>query len=323
MSDVLLTVHNLTSYFLLDEGVLKAVDDVSFDVAVNETVALVGESGCGKTIVALSLINLVPPPGRVVGGKVVLDGEDVLAASRQRLRQIRAGQIGFVFQEPGASLNPVYTVGYQIREVLQLQRGLTRKEADHEAVRLLGNTGIQEPERRAKAYPFELSGGMKQRAAIAMAISTHPKMLIADEPTTALDVTIQAEILDLLRSLQKQYQMSILLITHDLGVVAEIAHRVLVMYAGKLVESAPVEALFDNPKHPYTKGLLASVRRKSDTAAPFRGIPGAVPDLLRLPSGCTFHPRCELADSSCQVAFPAWTAFASGRGCACYKAKAD
>ncbi len=320
---MLLSVRNLTSYFFLDEGVLKAVDDVSFDIATNETVAIVGESGCGKTIVALSLINLVPPPGRVVGGHVVLDGEDVLAVSPQRLRQIRATQVGFVFQEPGASLNPVYTVGYQISEVLQLNRGLTRKEAEKHAVRLLGDTGIAEPERRVKSYPFELSGGMKQRAAIAIAISTRPKLLIADEPTTALDVTVQAEILDLLQSLQEQYRMAMLLITHDLGVVAEMAHRVLVMYAGKLVESAPVEALFTTPKHPYTKGLLASVRRKSDSAALFRGIPGVVPDLLRLPSGCTFHPRCELADSQCKLTFPAWIPYPAGRGCACYKAEAD
>lgn len=320
---MLLSVRHLASQFLLEEGVLKAVDDVSFDITENENVAIVGESGCGKTIVALSLINLLPSPGRIVGGLVLLEGEDVLTASRQRLRAIRAGQIGFVFQEPGASLNPVYTIGYQIREVLQLHLGMTRKDADREAVRLIGNTGIPEPERRARDYPFQLSGGMKQRAAIAMAISARPKLLIADEPTTALDVTVQAEILDLLRSLQDEYRMSILLITHDLGVVAEIAHRVLVMYAGKLIESAPVEALFDAPKHPYTKGLLASVRRKSDSAAPFRGIPGAVPDLLRLPSGCTFHPRCELADSHCKLAFPAWTTYTAGRGCACYKAEAD
>lgn len=320
---MLLSVRNLTSYFFLDEGVLKAVDDVSFDVAENGTVAIVGESGCGKTIVALSLINLVPAPGRVVHGSVVLDGEDVLKASTQRLREIRARQIGFVFQEPGASLNPVYTIGYQLREILQLHHGLARREAEDEAVRLLGNTGISEPERRAKSYPFELSGGMKQRAAIAIAISTRPKVLIADEPTTALDVTVQAEILDLLRSLQEEYRMAILLITHDLGVVAEMAHRVLVMYAGKLVESAPVEALFESPKHPYAQGLLNSVRRKTDSSAPFHGIPGSVPDLTRLPSGCTFHPRCGIADSTCKVAFPAWTTLTPERGCACYKAKGD
>ncbi len=320
---MLLSVRNLTSYFFLDEGLLKAVDDVSFEVAENESVAIVGESGCGKTIVALSLINLVPPPGRVVRGNVFLDHEDVVAASKGRLREIRARQIGFVFQEPGASLNPVYTIGYQIREVLQLHRGLTRQQADREAVRLLGDTGISEPERRAKAYPFELSGGMKQRAAIAMAISTRPKLLIADEPTTALDVTVQAEILDLLRSLQDEYRMAILLIAHDLGIVAEMAHRVLVMYAGKLVESANVEALFSSPKHPYTQGLLDSVRRKGDSTVPFRGIPGNVPDLMQLPSGCTFHPRCGIADSTCKVAFPAWTPLTPERGCACYKAKTD
>jgi peptide/nickel transport system ATP-binding protein len=202
---MLLSVRNLASYFFLDEGVLKTVDDVSFDIAEKETVALVGESGCGKTIVALSLINLLPPPGRIVRGQVVLANQDILGASQQRLRKIRGKEIGFVFQEPGVALNPVYTVGYQIREVLQLQRGLTRREAEREAVRLLGETGIPEPEERAKSYPFQLSGGMRQRAVIALATSTRPKLLIADEPTTALDVTVQAEILDLLRSLQEQY----------------------------------------------------------------------------------------------------------------------
>jgi len=316
---MLLSVRNLASYFFLDEGVLKAVDGVSFDIAENETVALVGESGCGKTIVALSLINLIPPPGRTVGGQILLSGEDIVTASKERLREIRSRKVGFVFQEPGAALNPVYTIGYQVAEVLQLHRGLTRKDAEKEAASLLGATGIPDPEKRAKSYPFQLSGGMRQRAAIAMAISTRPKLLIADEPTTALDVTVQAEILDLLRGLQEEHRMAILIITHDLGVVAQIASRVLVMYAGKLVESAPVEALFSTPRHPYAQGLLDSVRLRADRNAPLRGIPGSVPDLLRLPGGCTFHPRCSVGDLSCRTQFPSMLTLAGDRACACYK----
>ena len=268
---------------------------------------------------ALSLINLLPQPGRIVGGKVLLSDEDLVTAPNERLRAVRGQEVGVVFQEPGATLNPVYTVGSQIREVLELHRGLGRREAERETTRLLGATGIPDPEKRAKSYPFQLSGGMRQRAAIAMAVSTRPKLLIADEPTTALDVTVQAEILDLLRGLQEQYRMAILIITHDLGVVAQIAQRVLVMYAGKFVESAPVEALFSAPKHPYTQGLLESVRRRGDRNAPLRGIPGSVPDLFRLPSGCSFHPRCPVGDASCRSEFPPMVGLSSDRSCACYK----
>jgi len=316
---VLLSVRNLSSYFFLDEGVLKAVDGVSFDIQENETVALVGESGCGKTIVALSLINLIPSPGRIAGGQVLLCGEDTVTAPQDRLRAIRGQHVGVVFQEPGAALNPVYTIGNQIAEVLRMHRGLTRKEADKEAVRLLGATGIPDPEKRARSYPFQLSGGMRQRAAIAMAISTRPKLLIADEPTTALDVTVQAGILDLLRDLQDQHRMAILIITHDLGVVADIAQRVLVMYAGKLVESAPVVTLFSAPRHPYTQGLVESVRRRTDRTAPLLGIPGSVPDLFHLPDGCSFHTRCSVGDAGCRFEFPPMQTLAGEHTCACYK----
>lgn len=316
---MLLNVRNLASYFFLDEGVLKAVDGVSFEIRENETVALVGESGCGKTIVALSLINLIPPPGRIVRGEIWLSGENVVAAPQERLRAIRGQQVGVVFQEPGAALNPVYTIGHQISEVLQLHREFTRRDAEREAVRLLGATGLPDPEKRAKSYPFQLSGGMRQRAAIAMAISTRPKLLIADEPTTALDVTVQAGILDLLRDLQDQHRMAILIITHDLGVVADIAQRVLVMYAGKLVESAPVETLFSAPRHPYTHGLVESVRRRADRSQLLRGIPGAVPDLFCLPPGCSFHPRCSAGDASCRSEFPPMLPLSDGHSCACYK----
>ena len=321
---MLLRVENLATYFFLDEGELKAVDDVSFTVEEGETVTLVGESGCGKTIVALSIINLVPPPGRIVQGRVLLEGEDLLQATPEQLREIRGRKIGFVFQEPGAALNPVYTIGYQIGEVLQAHRGMLRHEAEAEVIRLLGDTGIPEPEKRAKAYPFELSGGMRQRAVIAIATATQPKLLIADEPTTALDVTVQAEILDLLRHLQEQHRMAILMISHDLGVVAGIADRVLVMYTGKILEAASATDLFHDPKHPYTKGLLASVPKLgSGRDEPLSGIPGSVPDFLQLPSGCTFHPRCPIGDQSCRSEFPPLEKISYQRLCACYKVEAE
>jgi oligopeptide/dipeptide ABC transporter ATP-binding protein len=317
---MLLTVENLSTYFFLDEGELRAVDDVSFTVDKQETVALVGESGCGKTIVALSLINLVSLPGRIIGGRVLFQDKDVLTVSEEELRRIRGREIGMVFQEPGEALNPVYTVGYQISEVIQIHKGLPKHEADKEAVRLLGDMGIPEPEKRAKAYPYELSGGMQQRAVIAIATSAQPKLLIADEPTTALDVTVQAEILDLLRYLQEQYKMAILLITHDLGIVAEMAQRVMVMYTGKLIEIAQTVDLFQQPKHPYTKGLLDSIPRfRTGQKGALQGIPGSVPDFLKLPSGCTFHPRCLLAESTCTSEFPPLQEIEHGRYCACYR----
>ena len=317
---MLLTVENLSTYFFLDEGQLRAVDDVSFTVDKQETVALVGESGCGKTIVALSLINLVSLPGRIIGGRVLFQDKDVLTVGEEELRKIRGREIGMVFQEPGEALNPVYTVGYQISEVLQIHKGLPKHEADKEAVRLLGDMGIPEPEKRAKAYPYELSGGMQQRAVIAIATSAQPKLLIADEPTTALDVTVQAEILDLLRYLQEQYKMAILLITHDLGIVAEMAQRVMVMYTGKLIEIAQTVDLFQQPKHPYTKGLLDSIPRfRTGQKGVLQGIPGSVPDFLQLPSGCTFHPRCLLAESTCTSEFPPLQEIEHGRYCACYR----
>jgi oligopeptide/dipeptide ABC transporter ATP-binding protein len=322
---VLLSVQSLTTYFSLDEGIIRAVDDVSFSIDERETVALVGESGCGKTIVALSIVGLVPQPGEVVGGQIVFDGRDLRTLTPDQLRRVRGGQIGMVFQEPGAALNPVLTIGSQIVEVLQEHRGMNRREAATESVRLLGDVGIPEPEKRCQSYPFQLSGGMRQRALIAIATCTRPKLLIADEPTTALDVTVQAEILDLLRHLQDQFHMATLLITHDLGVVAEMAQRVLVMYTGKLFETAPTVDLFRDPQHPYSQGLLHSVPRLgAGRDQPLEGIPGSVPDLLQLPTGCTFHPRCPLSDEECGTNFPPFRHAATdrGRGWACYKAPA-
>ena len=317
----LLRVDGLRSTFFLDEGELRAVDDVTFEIDEGETVALVGESGCGKTIVALSILDLVPAPGRIVGGRVIFRGDDLLGVDPERLRAVRGGEIGMVFQEPGAALNPVYPVGRQIAEVLQVHRGLSKDEGLAEAVRILGDVGIPEPEKRAKAYPFELSGGMKQRAVIAIATCTRPRLLIADEPTTALDVTVQAEILDLLADLQARHGMAILLITHDLGVVAETAERTLVMYTGKLVETGATRELFREAAHPYTKGLLAAMPRLGlGKEEPLHGIPGSVPDLLELPPGCTFHPRCPLADRECLDRFPSLEGW-PGRMVACYKAR--
>ncbi|MGK2935123.1 MAG: ABC transporter ATP-binding protein [Gemmatimonadaceae bacterium] len=316
----LLRVEDLATHFLLDEGVLRAVDGVSFDIAAGETVALVGESGCGKTIVAHSILKLVQWPGRIMRGRILLDGEDVLATSTERLREIRGGDIGLVFQEPGASLNPVFTVGAQLVEVLRLHRGMSADDARREAVRLLDDVGIPEARERFRSYPFELSGGMRQRVAIALAVSGRPKLLIADEPTTALDVTVQAEILKLLRRIQIEYGMAILIISHDIGVVASVAERVLVMYTGRLVEAAPAAPLFRDPAHPYTRGLLASAPRLGmGRDAPLRGIPGAVPNLLDLPAGCTFHPRCPIGDESCTVEFPPFVELEARHECACYK----
>jgi oligopeptide/dipeptide ABC transporter ATP-binding protein len=285
-----------------------------------ETVALVGESGCGKTIAALSIINLIPSPGRVVKGKIYFNGQDLLKLSAEHMRRVRGKMIGFVFQEPSMALNPVFTIGYQIAEVLKLHMGMGVKEAERETIRLLGETGIPEPEKRFKAYPFELSGGMQQRALIALAVSCQPRLLIADEPTTALDVTVQVGIIDLLRHLQKLYDMAILLITHDLGVVAEMADRIMVMYTGKIVENAPAVDIFQQPKHPYTKGLLGSIPKMGKGSKnPLQGIPGTVPDFLDLPPGCTFHPRCELGDRDCRKKFPKLFAVDYVRQSACYK----
>jgi peptide/nickel transport system ATP-binding protein len=319
----LLSVRGLSTHFLLDEGVLRAVDDVSFDIAHGEAVALVGESGCGKTIVALSLLRLVSLPGRIVAGSIMFGGTDVVRMDTVALRRMRGTGMGLVFQEPGAALNPVLTVGSQLAEVLRTHRGMNRAEGDATAVRMLGDVGIPDPERCARAYPFELSGGMKQRAVIALATCARPRLLIADEPTTALDVTVRAEILELLRELQLRHDMAMLVISHDLGVVARLAQRVLVMYTGRIVESAPVRALFNEPRHPYTRGLLESVRAAGGRRKePLAGIPGSVPDLLALPGGCTFRPRCAIAAERCTEDVPPLDRTAAEHRCACWRADA-
>ena len=317
---MLLSVRDLRSAFFLDEGELWAVDSVSFDVDAGETVGLVGESGCGKTIVALSLLRLIPHPGRVVSGRIMFDGTDLLLLRPEPLRRVRGAGIGMIFQEASAALNPVYRIGKQIADVLRLHQGLTKHAADRAAVRMLGQMGIPEPEKRARSYPFELSGGMKQRAMIAIAMAGQPKLLVADEPTTALDLTVQAEIIDLLLYMQHQHHMAILIISHDLEMVAGMAHRMMVMYTGRIVETAHTRDFLAEPEHPYSKGLLAAIPQLgAGSRTPLTAIGGAVPDLLALPEGCTFHPRCPHADDECLVSPPPMKSVGDSRACACYK----
>ena len=297
----LLEVAGLSTWFFTDQGVARAVDGVSFHVDESETVGLVGESGCGKTVTSLSLMGLVPsPPGRVLeGSSIRFRGEELAGASERRLREVRGGDIAMIFQEPMTSLNPVFTVGSQIVEALRLHLGLGKREARERAVALLQEVGIPEPAMRVDEYPHQLSGGMRQRVMIAMALAAGPSLLIADEPTTALDVTIQAQILELLAELRRRHRMAVLLITHDLGVVAEVCDRVVVMYAGQVVETGTVEQIFHRPTHPYTEGLLASLPRVDDRGARLRPIPGVVPPPTLWPPACRFADRCPSAWERC------------------------
>jgi len=293
--EAILTVRGLRTHFFTQDGVVKAVDGVGFAIGRQQTFALVGESGCGKSVTALSVMRLVPnPPGRIVDGGIVLAGTDLRGLTERQMRDVRGGQVAMIFQEPMTSLNPVYTVGNQILEAIDLHQKLPRRKAKALAVDMLAQVGIPEPAQRFKEYPHQLSGGMRQRAMIAMALSCDPELLIADEPTTALDVTIQAQILDLLRAIQARRGLSILLITHDLAVVAETADAVGVMYASKLAEVAGVEPLFESPMHPYTRGLFRSLPRLGARQDRLETIPGNVPDPLAFPTGCKFHPRCPL-----------------------------
>ena len=323
--DTVLDVKGLQTVFFTNSGLFRAVDDVSFQVRRGETLAIVGESGCGKSVTALSIMRLVPdPPGRIVGGSITLEGQDLLALDENRMRKIRGDRISMIFQEPMTSLNPVMRIGDQIAEAVRLHRPTTAKEAWQQAVQMLRLVRIPEPERRASEYPHQLSGGMRQRAMIAMALACRPALLIADEPTTALDVTIQAQILALMLDLQKELGMGLILITHDLGVVAQTAQRVIVMYAGKKVEEADVETLFANPRHPYTRGLMASIPAvpSSGTNAEARlvEIPGMVPSLTRLPKGCAFAPRCSLAVARCHQEYPPLQDWGAGHLAACWRA---
>jgi oligopeptide/dipeptide ABC transporter ATP-binding protein len=290
--DKILDVHNLKTYFYTEDGIVKAVDGVDFDVNRGEIVALVGESGCGKSVTSFSIMQLVGIPGRTVAGEILFNGRDLLQLPASQIRQMRGDQLSMIFQQPTSCLNPVFRVGDQISEVLEIHRGIDRKKGWQQALDLLREVGIPEPEKRVSAFPHELSGGMAQRVMIAMALACEPELLIADEPTTALDVTIQAQILDLMRGLQEKLGTSIILITHDMGVVAEMATRVSVMYAGRIVEQAEVQTLFDMPLHPYTQGLLASIPVMGVVKDRLDTIPGSVPNLIDLPPGCKFAPRC-------------------------------
>ncbi|MDT8898020.1 ABC transporter ATP-binding protein [Thermanaerothrix sp. 4228-RoL] len=293
-SQPLLDVRDLKTYFFTEDGVVKAVDGISFQVFPGEVLGLVGESGCGKSVTSLSIMRLLDAPGKIVGGEIWFEGQNLLALSEHEMTQVRGNQISMVFQQPVTSLNPVFNIGSQIAEVIMIHNPQIKKtEAWREAVNLLRLVGVPDPERRAYAFPHELSGGQAQRVMIAMALALRPKLLIADEPTTALDVTIQAQILDLLRGLRSQFNTAVILITHDLGVVAEMADRVAVMYAGKIVEEADVRELFANPLHPYTRGLIASVPVLGRVRDYLETIPGNVPNLIDLPPGCRFAPRCQ------------------------------
>jgi len=304
----LLRVSNLKTYFVTEhgKGTARAVDDVSFDLYPGETLGIVGESGCGKTVTSLSILRLVPePPGHVLPGSLIeFEGRNLLALPAPELRAVRGNQIAMIFQEPMTSLNPVFTIGDQIAEAAIIHQHLSRGAARARAIEMLRLVGIPDPDERVDHYPHQLSGGMRQRVMIAMALVCHPKVLIADEPTTALDVTIQAQILELLDRLQHELGMSVLLITHDLGVVAGHADRVVVMYAGRVVETAPTEALFERPTHPYTEGLLAAVPRIDAPRTRLHAIPGQVPAATAWPSGCRFHPRCPYAWDKCAAQEP-------------------
>jgi oligopeptide/dipeptide ABC transporter ATP-binding protein len=320
-----LEVKGLQTVFFTASGLFRAVDDVSFQVKRGETLAIVGESGCGKSVSALSIMRLVPdPPGRIVGGEVLLEGTDLLALDEAKMREIRGNRISMIFQEPMTSLNPVIRIGDQISEAVRLHRDMSAKEAWDKAVEMLRLVRIPEPARRAQEYPHQLSGGMRQRAMIAMALACRPALLIADEPTTALDVTIQAQILALMLELQRELGMGLILITHDLGVVAQTAQRVIVMYAGKKVEEADVDSLFANPLHPYTRGLMASIPAvptgQAKASERLAEIPGTVPALTRLPQGCAFAPRCPLAVDRCRQEYPALQDFGGNHLAACWRA---
>ena len=322
-NETLLSAENVSTHFFTEEGVARAVQDVNFRIKRGKTFALVGESGCGKSVTALSIMRLVPsPPGKIVGGRILFDGSDLLGIAEKQMRRIRGNKIAMIFQEPMTSLNPVYTVGNQIVETIRLHQKKGVSQAWSDAVEMLRIVGIADPQQRAIEYPHQMSGGMRQRVMIAMAISCEPSLLIADEPTTALDVTIQAQILDLLDELQQQNGMSILLITHDLSVVAERADDIAVMYASRIVEQADCRQLLAEPLHPYTQGLLRSLPRLGFSGKRLQTIAGTVPEPLHFPSGCKFHPRCPVGkdDKRCQSVEPELKEVQPGRFVACWHA---
>lgn len=322
MNDVLLQVEDLHTYFYTNDGIVKSVGGIDFTVRKGETLCIVGESGCGKSVTALSIMGLIPdPPGKIVQGKILFDNKNLVALSQEEMRHVRGNQISMIFQEPMTSLNPVFKVGDQIAEVVRIHQASSRRQAMDRAVEMLNRVGIPDPVRRAGEYPHQLSGGMRQRVMIAMALACNPRLIIADEPTTALDVTIQGQILDLMNDLKESFGASILLITHDLGVVAETAQWVAVMYAGKIVEYAEVKDLFLRPKHPYTNGLMASIP-DIETPAPadrmLKTIKGMVPSLAELPAGCSFQGRCPMVMDRCYKEEPLMFDFGSDHKAKCW-----
>lgn len=320
MGDVLLEVKDLKTYFYTEDGVVPAVDGVSFSLNRGETIGIVGESGSGKSVTSLSVMRLVPyPPGRITGGEIIFEGEDILGKTDEEMRHIRGNEISMIFQEPMTSLNPVFTVGDQIMEAIILHQNVGKREAQVKAVEMLQRVGIPSPERRIRDFPHQMSGGMRQRVMIAMALSCNPKLLIADEPTTALDVTIQAQILDLMMDIKREFGTSIMLITHDLGVIAETVDKVVVMYAGKIVESTDVISIFQKPMHPYTEGLLGSIPKVNEDCERLSTIEGAVPNLFNMPSGCRFHPRCDYAKNICREHEPHLIDVDFGHEVSCWK----
>ncbi len=321
-TEPLLQVKNLKTYFFTEDGVVKAVDGVDFDVRSGEILGLVGESGCGKSVTSFSILQLIDDPGRIVDGEILFKDTDLLKLSEAEMVGMRGNLISMIFQQPQSSLNPVFTVGAQVAEVFQIHKDIKKEEAWDEAVKLLKLVGIPDAERKAKAYPHEMSGGQAQRVMIAMALALKPELLIADEPTTALDVTIQAQILDLILNLRDQIGTSVILITHDLGLIAETADRVAVMYAGQIIEQAEIEPIFDTPMHPYTKGLIASVPILGLVQERLETIPGSVPNLVNMPPGCRFAPRCrprvEHELEICNKMEPALNEYQSGHSVRCW-----
>jgi oligopeptide/dipeptide ABC transporter ATP-binding protein len=317
MSERLLEIANLRTHFFTEAGVVRAVDGISLNVGHGQTVGLVGESGSGKSVTAQSVLRIVPSPGRIVDGSIKFQGEELLAKSENEMRLLRGAKMSIIFQDPTSSLNPVYTVERQLTDIITLHHGVSRADASSRVVSLLGKVGISEPEKRLKNFPHELSGGMKQRVAIARALACEPLLLFADEPTTNLDVTIQAQVLELLKALQREYRMSMVMITHDMGVVADMTTLVTVLYAGKVMEVAETRSLFTNPKHPYTEALLKAVPSIRRTRA-LEIIPGNIPNLIQPPSGCVFHPRCKYAKDVCRRDVPNLEDSGNGHYVACH-----
>jgi oligopeptide/dipeptide ABC transporter ATP-binding protein len=320
MTEILLRIEGLKTYFFTEAGIVKAVDGVSFDVRKGETLGLVGESGSGKTVTALTVLRIVPKPGKIVEGRIEFKGENLLDKKEKEMQSLRGREIAIIFQDPSSSLNPVYTVETQLRDVLSAHEKISKEESHKKIVELMNLVGIPEAEIRMREFPHQFSGGMKQRVAIARALALQPTLLFADEPTTALDVTIQAQVLDLLEDLKKRFGMSLVMITHDMGIIAKMATRVVVLYAGNVCEIANTEDLYDHPRHPYTASLLAAVPRL-DRKKTLSIIPGNIPNLIEPPSGCRFHPRCKYAKEKCEKAPPALEEVEPEHFVACYEWK--